>query len=122
MKQFRSTLIIGLVVIALVALGASSAVAADPPQPWMYAAIQSSGLGTVEAVQASFIRYQNGQALLHQYDTPGKWKAAYESDVSNWLRAHGCASCYIDNNLMSFKLRIDAPIYMFDAGASAVPY
>ena len=119
----KSRLIVLFVLVALiVAFAAPSALAADPPQPWMYAAVQSSGLGTVEAVQASFIRYQNGQALLHQYNTPGKWQAAYESDVSNWLRAHGCASCYIDNNLMSFKLRIDAPIYMFDAGASAIPY
>jgi len=117
----KHTLIIGIVLLALVAFGASVA-SAEAPQPWMYAAVQSSGLGTVEAVQASFIRYQNAQAAIHQYNTPGKWQAAYESDVSNWLRAHGCASCYIDNNLMSFKLRIDAPIYMFDAGASAVPY
>ena len=106
-----------MLALVIVSMFATVALAADPIQPWMYAAIQPSGLGTVEAVQSAFFRYQNEQAFIKQYTTPAMWQAAYASDATNWLHKHGCSTCWISDDTLSFKIRIDAPVYMFDTGA-----
>jgi hypothetical protein len=91
---------------------------ADSPQPdvqtWMYAAAEYSGLGTIQAVQAAFGNFQNDQARVHNYNTPEKWQSNYASDVSIFLRLHGCASCNIDGVAQSFKLKVDEPTFMRD--------
>ena len=112
-KLFALILILSILLIPTVAL-------ADSPQPdvqpWMYAAIQTSGLGTVQNVQAAFGNYQNEQARIHNYNTPEKWQSNYAADVTTFLHLHGCASCNIDGTTQSFKLKIDEPIYMRDFG------
>lgn len=76
-------------------------------QQWEYAAIQPSKLGTVEAVDASFFKFQGEYAAAHG----GCWDACYEAVVTEWLHANGCATCSIANLQMSFKLKVDAPNY-----------
>lgn len=84
-----------------------SVAVADTFQAWEYAAIQPSKLGTVEAVDASFRAWQTQYAVAHG----GCWDACYEQVVTEWLKAHNCATCYIADHQMSSKLKIDAPNY-----------
>lgn len=109
------------ILVSLVAALAFPAVSrADGPmpdvQPWMYAAAEYSGLGNVAAVQAAFKNYQDNQALVHQYTAPAQWHDNYANDVTNWLRAHGCASCYLSDDALSFNLKIDVPVAEMDFG------
>lgn len=117
MKQIASALLIVITLLALAAFTPAPARADGPTpdiQPWMYAAVEYTGLGNVAAVQAAFKNYQDGQAALHQYTTPAMWQGNYESDVTNFLHQHGCASCSISDNVLSYKLKIDVPV-MFHA-------
>ncbi len=112
-RLFILVLVLSVLLVPTVAL-------ADAPQPdvqpWMYAAIQTSGLGTVQNVQAAFGNYQNEQARIHNYNTPEKWQSNYAADVTTFLHLHGCASCAIADGVLSIKLKIDAPVYMRDFG------
>ncbi len=110
-----------LLVLILSVLLVPSVALADSPlpdiQPWMYAAIQTSGLGTVQNVQAAFGNYQNEQARIHNYNTPEKWQSNYAADVTTFLHQHGCSSCSIDGTIQSFKLKVDVPVYQRGFGA-----
>lgn len=108
-----------VVLVATIALMPASAQAEGPlpdVQPWMYAAMQPSGLGSVENVQLAFKRFQDDQARIYNYDTTEKWQSNYPSDVSIFLRRHGCASCNLDGTTPSYKLKIDVPVYLHDFG------
>lgn len=105
----KKTLIIATVLVlsALVGVFVPTATAATP-QPWMYAAIQPSKLGTVEAVEASFAIYHTQYAVAHG----GCWTGdCYYAAVTEWLNAHGCSGCYVNKDGMSFKLKVDLPNY-----------
>ena len=112
-------LILLLILIGSYILFVPQIVSADSPlpdqQPWMYAAVGYTGLGSVANVQIAFRNYQNEQAKIHQYK-PFEWALNYSADVTSFLRQYGCASCWIDGIVQSPKLLIDEPIYMRDLG------
>ncbi len=106
-----------LFVVALCAFAPAVARADGPlpdQQPWMFPAAEYTGLGTVQAVQAAFKNFQDWQAFIHQYTTAQMWRENYGTDVTNFLRMHGCASCLIDDNTLSIKLKIDVPVALRD--------
>jgi hypothetical protein len=109
-----------LIILALMLVGAfsaSTAMAAPPDvQPWMYTAVRDAGFPTVEAVQTSFGYFQTAQAVKYSY-TPAQWELFYNRDVSAFLAQRGCASCWItDADVLSYKMKIDLPIALCDAG------
>ena len=103
--------------LALVIVGGANVASAAPPdlQPWMVAAA-SQGIGgsTPEAVQVSFGRFQNAQAAKFQYTTANAWITNYDTDVSQFLRAHGCATCGISDGVLSYPLKISLPVGVLD--------
>ena len=103
--------------LLLVIVNGANVVSAAPPdlQPWMVAAA-SQGIGgsTPEAVQVSFGRFQNAQAAKFQYTTANAWITNYDSDVSQFLRAHGCATCGISDGVLSYPLKIALPVGVLD--------
>lgn len=114
MKTPRSILLTAFV-LAIVAVfilaGGAHAQGPSDLQPWMYAAVQFSGLGTAQAVQADFRLFRDNQGSIYQYTTPAMWNDSYNLDATIWMRQHGCSSCEITENGLSFKLKVDAPVY-----------
>jgi hypothetical protein len=80
-------------------------------QPWMGAALHCTGLGSVANVRASFKEYQDDYAARHDLDTGEKWQSTYDDVVSEFVRAHGCATGGIHDGALTFDFKVYAPAY-----------
>jgi hypothetical protein len=104
-----------LIASALVGLIAPQIVHAEGPlpdaQPWMGAALHCTGLGSVANVRASFKDFQDDYAARHNLDTGEKWQSTYDDVVSEFVRAHGCASGGIRDGALTFDFKVYAPVY-----------
>lgn len=109
-------ILIALFLIGLFLIPASAS--AQSPvadlQPWMFAAIQSSGLGTAQNVQIAFTNYQNRYAREHNFTTEAQWRTSYWEVVTKFMTDHGCASCRIDDTGASLPVRIYTELYLQD--------
>jgi hypothetical protein len=112
--------ILALVLVAVFAVATPAKVSAAPPlpdvQPWMFLCARDAGFGTLEQCQIAFGNFQVAQAIKYNY-TPAQWELFYNRDVTVFLSQRGCASCRIsDDDVLSYKMKIDLPIALCDAG------
>lgn len=109
--------VLAVFLIPLIALSviAPMTAFADGPQPYQYAMIQCSGLGTVENVVYANQQFDTGYGFDHQLTTLGQWQASYIARVNEFASAVGCPQVLQDDNTptgaLTFWYKIYVPQY-----------
>lgn len=109
----KSILTIAIFVIAL-SMFAPMIVSADvpAPQPWQYAAVQCSGLGTVENVVYATNQFDAQYGFDHQLTTPGMWQASYIARTNQFASSIGCPQVLWDDGTLSGSLTMFYRVYV----------
>jgi hypothetical protein len=102
------------VMVLLIGAAFAPRARADSPdlQPWMVsAASQGYGGSTPDAVRHAFGNFQNARAkATDKYD----WQGDYQQAVTDFLHQHGCVTCGIGDDGLTYPVKIDLPIGVMD--------
>ena len=113
-RAFKLATILTILGLSL-ALFAPSFALADSPQPYQYAMVQCSGLGTVENVVYANQQFDTWYGWQHQLTTPGMWQASYIARVNEFASAAGCPQVLQDDGTptgtLTFWYKIYVPWY-----------
>lgn len=85
---------------------------ADGPQPYQYAMIQCSGLGTVENVAYANQQFDSQYGYDHQLTTDGQWQASYIARVNQFASSVGCPQVLQDDGTPTGSLTFWYKIYV----------
>lgn len=110
-KVFGKTLPLILILITLFAFAPSIALA-DSPQPYQYAMVQCSGLGTVENVQFANQAFDTWYGTNYNLKTDGDWKGSYIARVNNFAVSVGCPTVLVDDGSPTGRLSFWYQIYV----------